>query len=264
MSPRTHARRWIGARAARAGALALALGLTVAGCGRAPAPRDRATAIADQVMVALGGADAWNKLHGLRWTFEASVNDTLRPGRRHAWDKMSGWQRVDGKTRTGAPFCFIGNLNTGEGKAWMDGNAIEGDSLQKLIKRSKSMWINDTYWMLMPYKLRDPGVHLTYDGDTLLAGNTYDRLALSFENVGDTPGDRYWVYVNRANHRVERWDMVLQGDQPPARTYTWEGWEQHSGLWFPTAHRQEGSSTVVYTHDIETVSDFGAREFAAP
>jgi len=249
-----HASRWLWIAALAA--------LGAAGCARTPTPESKAIAIADEVMRTLGGKAAWDRLPGLRWTFEVSVNDTLHPGRRHAWDKMSGWQRVEGRTRTGIPFCYIGNLNSGEGRAWMDGNAIEGDSLQKLLKRSKSMWINDTYWMLMPYKLRDPGVHLAYDGDTVIAGITYDRLALSFENVGDTPGDRYWVYVNRANHFVERWDMVLQGDVPPAKTYTWEAWEQHDGLWFATAHRQE--KTVIYTHDIETVSTFKDQEFSAP
>jgi len=243
-------------------AIALLAALSAAGCGRSADPATRAVHIADQVMAALGGKPAWDKLHGLRWTFEVSVNDTLRPGRRHAWDKMSGWQRVDGKSRTGTVYTFIGNLNNGEGMAWMDGNAIQGDSLQKLVKRSRSMWINDTYWMLMPYKLRDPGVRLGYDGDTLIAGATYDRLTLAFENVGDTPGDHYWVYVNRANHRVERWDMVLQGDQPPAESYTWEGWEQHDGLWFPTIHRKDG--TVIYTRAIETVASFPDREFTAP
>ena len=255
-------RRGIRPRVTRGLWLALLAMLPAAGCARAPATGDRATVIADQVMQALGGKPAWEKLQGLRWTFEVSVNDTLRPGRRHAWNKMSGWQRVEGKTRTGMPYCFIGSLNSGEGMAWMDGNAIEGDSLQKLIKRSRSIWINDTYWMLMPYKLRDPGVKLGYDGDTLIAGTTYDRLALAFENVGDTPGDRYWVYVNRANHRVERWDMVLEGDRPAAESYSWEGWEQHDGLWFPTAHRKDG--TVIYTRNIETVSKFADQEFTAP
>ena len=242
--------------------VAALLALLGVACTRAPAGDRKAIAIAEQVVRALGGKDAWNRLHGLRWTFEVSVNDTLRPGRRHAWDKMTGWQRVEGRSRTGTAYCFIGNLDSGEGHAWMDGIPIEGDSLQKLLKRSRSLWINDSYWFLMPYKLREPGVSLEYDGDTLIAGTTFDRLALSFENVGETPGDHYWVFVNRANHRVERWDMVLQDDAPPARSYTWEGWEQHDGLWFPTAHRQE--NTVIYTRNIETVSKFGDKEFSAP
>src|SRR5205823_5267399 len=83
---------------------------------------------------------------------------------------------------------------------------------------------------LMPYKLRDPGVTLKYDGEVKdSTGKVYDKLALSFENVGETPGDHYWVYVDRGNHRVERWDMVLQSDKPPPKSYTWEGWEAAGG-----------------------------------
>jgi len=244
--------------------LVLGFMAALAGTGaRAETPDSdpKAVAIADQVMQALGGKSAWNKLTGIRWTFEVSVNDTLRPGRHHAWNKMDGWHRVEGQ-RKGMPFVLVQQLNTQNGKAWMGGQAIEGDSLKKLLKTSQSMWINDSYWFLMPYKLRDPGVTLKYAGDTTLAGATYDRLALSFANVGDTPGDHYWVFVNRANHRVERWDMVLQGDQPPARSYTWEGWERHDGLWFPTAHH--GDRAIIYTRNVETVSKFRPGEFTSP
>ena len=222
----------------------------------------KAVKLADDVMKALGGKQKWDALPGLRWTFGSSVNDTVRSSRHHSWNKHTGWHRIEGKTRAGDTYVFLHNLNTGEGKAWMNGNPIEGDSLQKLLKRANSLWINDTYWMLMPYKLRDPGVTLAMAGDSTAGGVTWDRLALSFENVGDTPGDHYWVYVNRASHRVERWDMVLQSDQPPPRSYSWEGWEQHDGLWFPTAHRQD--QVNVFTRDVETVREFKPNEFTAP
>lgn len=243
-------------------ALAALLVLAVPSLARAAAkPSDpRAVQIADQVMKSLGGAARWDALPGIRWSFGSSVNDTVRSVRRHAWNKHTGWHRVEGKTRAGETFVFIHNLNTDEGKAWISGNAIEGDSLKTLLKRARSIWINDSYWMLMPYKLRDPGVTLADAGRD--SSGAYDKLALSFDQVGDTPGDHYWVYVNRRTHRVERWDMVLQGDQPPPRTYTWEGWEQHDGLWFPTAHRQGGVN--VFTKDVETVREFKPGEFEAP
>jgi hypothetical protein len=223
----------------------------------------RAIAIADQVMAALGGKQQWDALHGLRWSFGSMLGDSVRSTRRHAWDKMTGWHRVDGVNRLGQSYTFIHTVgDTNSGMAWMNGNKIEGDSLKKLIQRANALWINDTYWMLMPYKLRDPGVTLKYAGDTTMAGATYDKLALSFDHVGITPGDHYWVYVNRADHRVERWEMVLEGDQPPPVAYTWEGWEQHDGLWFPTAHKRD--STNVFTNKIETVQSFAPTEFQQP
>ena len=93
-----------------------------------PESDPRAVAIADQVMQALGGKSAWDKLTGLRWTFEVSVNDTLRPGRRHAWNKMDGWHRVEGQ-RKGVPFLVIQKLKSESGLEWMVGVSIEWFSL---------------------------------------------------------------------------------------------------------------------------------------
>jgi hypothetical protein len=227
-----------------------------------PPSDPKAVAIADQVMKALGGSERWAELHGLRWTFGSEHNDTLRSARRHAWDKRTGLHRVEGKNRTGQPFVFIENIHDGSGRAWIDGAEIPADSAKKLMKTAFRMWTNDTYWLLMPYKLRDPGVILGYDGEVKEGDLTYDKVALSFDHVGQTPGDRYWIFVNRASHRIERWERVLEGDQPPPVGETWEGWQEHGGLWFATAHRKGGDN--VFTRDIETVSEFRPTEFTAP
>lgn len=244
----------------RAVAALVMLALATGGAGAASDPR--AVTVAERVMRALGGAERWNALPGLRWTFGSETGDTVRTSRRHAWNKHTGWHRVEGRNRQGEDFVFIHNLNTGEGRAWVNGHEIAGDSLRTLLQRAKSAWINDTYWLLMPYKLRDPGVTLAMAGDSAAGGGRWERIALSFDGVGQTPGDRYWIYVNRANHRVERWDMVLQGSEPPPRTYSWEGWERHGGLWFPTAHRQ--GKTNVFTRDLEAVREFRPDEFTRP
>jgi hypothetical protein len=70
------------------------------------------------------------------------------------------------------------------------------------------------------------------------------------------------VWVNRANQRVERWEMVLEGDAPPPESYSWEGWQEHDGLWFPTSHRRD--SIDVFTNRVEVVSSFGPAEFSQP
>ena len=246
-------------------ALAPALALVLAPqLGAAtPASDPQAIEIADQVAKALGGQERWDRLRYLRWTFEVAVNDTLRPARSHSWDKYTGWHRVEGTTAAGQRYCYIENLNDSTGMAWVNGDPIEGDSLKKLMRRAHGAWINDSYWFLMPYKLRDPGVTLKYDGEVRdSTGAVHDRIALSFENVGMTAGDRYWVYVDRKDHRVDRWEHLLQGAQPPAVPWTWEGWEEHGGLWFPTAHRT-GNRTV-YTRAVETVDQPRPNEFTAP
>jgi len=247
------------------GILAIASAVTTTGSfARAEtAASDReAVRIADQVMAALGGKARWDQARYFRWTFEVSVNDTLRPGRRHLWDKTTGWHRVEGTNRAGQAFCYIENLNDSTGMAWVNGQKVVGDSLKNLMRAAHGQWINDSYWFLMPYKLRDPGVTLKYDGEVKdSTGAVEDRLALSFENVGMTPGDRYWVYVNRATHRIVRWDHLLEGNQPPPTPWTLEAWEQHGSLWFATAHHN--GSRIVYTRNVAMTAP-GPNEFKAP
>ena len=246
--------------------ISLALALLVAFAVPAVAGVSRsdpaAVAVAQGVMRALGGRERWDALPGLCWTFGVASHDSVRISRRHAWDKRTGRHRVEGTFPGGVRFVFVHTLgDSTHGAAWLDGRAIHGDSLHTFIRQANAMWINDSYWFLMPYKLLDPGVTLKTGGVVRDGAGTFDRLALTFEHVGLTPGDRYWVDVNRATHRVERWEMVLQGRQPPPVGYTWEGWEQHDGLWFPTAHRQGALS--VFTRDIRTVLTFPAQEFRA-
>ena len=235
----------------------------LAGACASRAPADPAL-LADQVMEALGGRTRWDSLPGLRWTFASTLNDSLRFSRSHAWDRGSGRHRVEGVNRQGQRFVIVHTVgDTTGGLAWVDGQRIEDpDSLRKLVKRGEQMWVNDAYWLLMPYKLRDPGVTLASAGDTTVDGRTYDRLALSFSGVGLTPGDHYWVWVNRANRRIERWDMVLESQQPPPVSYTWEGWQEHGGLWFATAHRRD--SINVITDRISPVARFEPSEFEQP
>jgi hypothetical protein len=126
----------------------LYVAVLLAACAANASPQasdPRAVAIADKVMKSLGGKKRWDDVVGLRWTFGSSVNDTVRNSRRHAWNKHTGWHRVEGKTRAGQSFVFIHRVGTDQGLAWMDGVKIAGDSLQKLMKRAQSLGTNDTY-----------------------------------------------------------------------------------------------------------------------
>ena len=120
-------------------AAALVISLPCVARAETKASDPKAVAIADQVMAGLGGKQRWDALVGLRWTFGASVNDTVKTTRRHSWNKQTGWHRVEGKTRAGQEFCYIHQLGSDQGMAWVDGTAIEGDSLQKLLKRANSI-----------------------------------------------------------------------------------------------------------------------------
>ncbi|MEJ1710186.1 hypothetical protein, partial [Escherichia coli] len=82
---------------------------------------------------------------------------------------------------------YLVNITTGEGRVQIKGQELtEPDSLRRqMLERAKNIWINDSYWLVMPFKLKDTGVTLKYLGqDTLRGLPYYNVLQLTFQNVG--------------------------------------------------------------------------------
>jgi len=80
------------------------------------------------------------------------------------------------------------NLNTKEGQATVAGSPVAGEELKKALEAGYAWWVNDTYWLLMPYKMRDPGVVLTLAGTEKKPG-TRGQGAPHLRGVGLTPKD---------------------------------------------------------------------------
>ena len=207
--------------------LCLLLGGGIA-AGRASAessaPDPKAVAVADRVMATLGGEEAWRATRYLRFDFAVEREGKTLMSRAHTWDRHRGRYRVESTDETGRPVVVLMNLHTKQGQAWVGGEPASGDALEKLLESGYAWWVNDSYWLVMPYKLRDDGVVLTYAGLEAEQLGTWDKVLLTFEGVGLTPKDKYWVFVNRSTGLVDRWELVLKGaDTAPVR-WDWSGW----------------------------------------
>lgn len=208
---------------------------------------ERALAVAERAMKAMGGEEAWSSTRFLLFTFAVQDGEKVLVERTHFWDKRDHRHRVQGTTREGESFVVIENIETKTGKAWLDGEPLEGDQLGEWLKRAWSMWVNDTYWLLMPYKLTDPGVNLSWEGEETIDGTTYDELHLSFENVGLTPGDQYWAWFNRETGLMDRWAYILEGQEPPAKAFEWKPWRPFGNIMLATARvPAEGTRRIVF------------------
>ncbi len=157
------------------------------------------------------------------------------------------------------------NLNSREGSAWLDGKKLEGEELKKELERGYGMWVNDTYWLLMPYKMKDPGVILTYAGEEKGGGGAmYDKVKLTFDNVGLTPRDAYWVWVNRDTGMVDRWDFVLKGEAVPPTTYTWTGWKKHGRIMLAGERTNPADGRKLLLPDIAVLESVPDEVFTSP
>lgn len=229
--------------------VALALGLLLVGCAssrdrnpaapgfRAADSDPRAIAIADEVMEAMGGREAWDDTRCIAWNFFGR--------RRHVWDKATGdYLLVDG------PKVVRMNLDTMKGRVWIDGQPSTTAVADELA-RAKSIWINDSYWLVMPYKLKDAGVALGYKGEDRLAdGRAADVIVLTFEQVGDTPQNKYEVWVSRDRKLVERWAYFENaGDAEPKLVTEWGDWARYGSILLSSKRTDERRITDIAVHD---------------
>ncbi len=181
-----------------------------------------ATLLADKVMNAMGGREAWDATRYISWTFL---------GRRdHVWDKQEGNVRIEAPDRN---LTILMNINSMEGKAMVNGEEVTNpDSLETYMDLGKRMWINDSYWLVMPFKLKDSGVTLTYVGeDTTETGIRSDVIRLTFEEVGVTPENAYDVWIDIDEKLVRQWAYYRSLEEAEPNFITsWEGYKKHGNI----------------------------------
>jgi len=210
----------------------------------------QAIAVADLVMEALGGRRAWDGTRYVHFAFEVERGGKRVAYRTHLWDRHAGRLRYEPTPATdGAKIVVLLDVQTRRGEAYRAGTRLPDAGTKPLLDEAYEAWINDSYWLLMPYKMKDPGVHLKYGGAEERAGAIYDIIELSFDKVGLTPGDRYWAQVNRATHLVDRWSYILQDDPPGSRPTVWDwvGWTRRGAILLAPRKisvRKEGTVTI--------------------
>ena len=183
---------------------------------------EKAIEIADMVMEACGGRATWDNTDYLQWNFFGS--------RIHQWNKKTGDLVINNLRDTSK---ITMNLETMEGSVTKNGENIEDDEdKKKQLQRGKEMWINDSYWLLMPLKLKDSGVTLKYLGEEENQdGDMSYKLELTFAEVGVTPYNKYHVYVNKETNLVNQWDFFTRYDDPEPRfSNTWTDYKSYDGL----------------------------------
>lgn len=200
----------------------------------------RAIAIADLTMDALGGRAAWDNTRCIQWTF--AHKRTL------LWDKSTGDLRLDDGSRT-----VLMNVRSGQGRVFEGGAELvrDADKKRDALDRAYKVFVNDSYWMFAPYKLKDSGVTLKYAGERALSdGRAADVLRLQFTGVGVTPDNAYEMWVARDTKLVEQWAYFRRNDdQEPSMTTPWSGWTRYGSILLASDHGSGPSTTDIAVFD---------------
>ena len=182
----------------------------------------KAIEIADEVMQAMGGRDTWDTTQFFSWTFFGN--------RKHIWDKANKRCRIVSPKDDLTILLDLSNQTGSVKKA--DHIYSSQDSLDKYLAMGNRWWINDSYWLVMPFKLKDSGVTLKYNGEgTTEDGGSAHILELTFNEVGVTPDNKYLVYVDQESSLISQWDFYTKfNDEKPRFQLPWNQYQEYNGL----------------------------------
>jgi len=230
--------------------------LAAIGCA-APEPEGTALAWHDSVMTAMGGRKAWEKTRYLQFRWNVIRDGRVVSERMHYWDRWDGSYRLETTFQTGTGPQHGGgqnlvvyfNVNSQQGQAFIGGIPFGGALGDSLVKRAHAWFINDSFWLLMPYKWRDPGVNPEYLGHETNEYGDWEVVHLSFDDVGLTPGDQYWVYIDAGVPRLVRmWQYHLQGRENKGLFIRWQNWQRFGDILLATERESvDGSLKIEFT-----------------
>jgi len=172
------------------------------------------------MMKAMGGEEAWNSAHFVRFDFKVKEGGKLVEDNAHLWDRKDGRYRFEHATKDGKRLVVLFRIADYErdkaGEAYLDGKKLEGDAARKAVDDAYGSYINDSWWLCMPWKWFATGVNLKYLGPQKHAGETADVVELTFGHVGLTPGDMYHAFVSQKSHLMDYWEYTLQSKEKGA------------------------------------------------
>jgi hypothetical protein len=221
-----------------------------------------ADAVARRAIDVLAGP-AWDEARYFAFTFNVEREGKIAVSFPQRYDRFTGDYRVSGKNREGQDIEVIMNVSTKQGRAWRDGQEV-ADASELVNTFGYRRFINDTFWLLMGYKAFDPGVIRAYDGERSdECGGQYDVVRFSFDNVGLTPGDVYWMWVSRDTGLVEQWHMKLQGSKPEdaPSVVRFRDYRRFNGLLISTRRELAGRGQFIRLDDVTVAREVPAGAF---
>lgn len=187
----------------------------------------------------------WERARYIRFDWVVDRGEGEPSRRFHRWDRYTGEYRLEAPADGGTMVALFNVNRPQEGRVWIDGGAVEGERKSDLLDRAHAVFINDTYWLLMPYKWDDPGVHAEYMGqETDGEGRSWEVVQLSFEeDVGRTPENVYRAYVSPESGLMERWHHYrTEGVEPLVSD--WENWHRVGPIMLADSRPLGGGRTI--------------------
>ena len=188
-----------------------------------------------QAVLDQSGIDVWPSVTRIKFTFNVDAAGR-NVSRTHDWDLRTG---VDTITRDDGSTISV--------SVWdYDQSVASPDKIEAF-----QQWTNDSYWLLMPLKLNDPGVKFGPVAMTRDMPPTRANVTMSFETgTGLTSGDEYDLTIDLRRNVIDGWTFRPNANR--SVTWTWQDYEDFNGLYLATNHvnAQPDGPRIFFT-DIE-------------
>lgn len=187
----------------------------------------KAIRLADSIVKYHGGWDAYANTRYFTWNFFGA--------RSLLWDKLNKRVRVSMQNDSTVYLLDFADADNLKGKVKKDGVEVtDSTALAADLKKAHGMWINDSYWLVHQFKLKDSGVTLKYEGEVRTDPQAIRPsyiLDMTFEKVGNTPQNKYRLYIDKVTWRINTWQFFSDAnDAEPAMETPWKAYLPYNGL----------------------------------
>lgn len=185
----------------------------------------KAEQLADNMLAALN-YEAWDETGAIKWSF--------RDAHHFIWDRNAPKGGAVEVMWDNNRVQFFANDHLG-GKAWMDGSLQKGDQLKEKLETAWGHFCNDSFWLIAPFKVRDPGTSRKW----VDLGEGEEGLLVTYGSRGVTPGDSYlWLLAEYGTPKA--WKMWVNIIPVGGIKATWENYmTAQSGIRLAAEHNME-------------------------
>lgn len=214
-----------------------------------PRPASPSEELAQRVFLAAGGAHL-GEVGCLRFRFVVVRDGNEAANVAHVWDLRAQRDHI-AWTEDGHAVDLVEDLRARAAiTATVDGAPATRFGDEDIAAVGYERWVNDSYWLIVPLKVLDPGVHAAREADR----DGHAVLHLSFDHVGLTPGDQYWLLVDPATYRVTGWEMILEGQDPPPRVLSFDDHTPVGPLELALSHENADATRIIRFDDVHASS----------
>lgn len=163
----------------------------------------------------------WSALNHSAWEKTGAIRWRMAPGRPlFLWDRHRDWVLARYDNQSPEVEVYLA-LSSRQGVA-MKGpdNELPTGERGKWLERAYADWANDSFWLIAPFKARDPGTTRSL----VHAPGTEPDLLVSYASGGVTPGDAYLWHLAEDGTPLS-WKMWVQVLPIGGLEVRWTDWQ---------------------------------------